>query len=48
MKATEQYIVVVLYILLYVRGAFNIKCGQTDESCRAVLLLFTVQGGSKF
>ena len=49
MKATEQYVAVVLYILLYVQGAIHIKsvdkiikCGQTDESYRAVLLLFTM------
>ena len=48
-KATEQYVAVVLYILLYVQGAIHIKsvdkiikCGQTDERYRAVLLLFTM------
>ena len=44
MKATEQYVAVVLYILLYVQSAFHIKSVDEIIKCgyRAVLLLFTM------
>ena len=58
MKATEQYIPVVLFIILYkVVPSFEfvdeiLKCDRSNESYRAVYscgtVYYTVKGGSKF